>query len=326
MGIAGVRTACAALLLVVTGAADAAVAQVRPTEGEPSQVPEDAIARAIRVGDARAEGGRHALALFAYDRALELDPDNAQAHDGAGRQLIALGLRREAVDHFLRAAWAEPEEPERWALLGDACRIAHALPCAASAYLTALRLAPNARAAAGIDALGGGAVARAHAASAQELEAEAVKLPDDHPVKVGGPAFALGVVPAYAGAGLQLAWTWVAPGSPLALAPYASVGIVSPDDFVLGVAAGFYAMVGDVDRWVLQAGYGAIGRTQLHVYEEQVAERSVYAVTFGFGRQWNYAGGVFLRALLGASFPVDAYHDFVDAADLQPAFAVGYQP
>jgi Flp pilus assembly protein TadD len=51
-------------------------------------------------------------AMSAYRRALELDPDDAEAHNVMGVALVRSGLKAQALEHFERAVRLAPENPE----------------------------------------------------------------------------------------------------------------------------------------------------------------------------------------------------------------------
>ena len=55
-------------------------------------------------GDALSRLGRHAEALEAYGRAVEIDQGNVLAHAGRGGALSRLGRHAEALEAYGRAA------------------------------------------------------------------------------------------------------------------------------------------------------------------------------------------------------------------------------
>jgi cytochrome c-type biogenesis protein CcmH/NrfG len=66
----------------------------------------------VRVGFARAlaDGSMHADAELQFQRALEIDPDNQQAHYYLAEMLVSLPTPREAeaIEHYRRAAEIDP--------------------------------------------------------------------------------------------------------------------------------------------------------------------------------------------------------------------------
>ncbi|MFQ5768577.1 MAG: hypothetical protein ACE5ID_11430 [Acidobacteriota bacterium] len=73
------------------------------------KAPDDAIMQFFLAGQARGLG-HHALALRAYRRAAELDPQLAQASNNLGTLLASLGREASAVQAFHRAIQAAPSD------------------------------------------------------------------------------------------------------------------------------------------------------------------------------------------------------------------------
>jgi Flp pilus assembly protein TadD len=65
----------------------------------------------LRVGAASEAIGQRDRALNAYLRAISLDPTRAEAHEGAGLDLLARGRSAEALEHLTAATRLEPR---RW--------------------------------------------------------------------------------------------------------------------------------------------------------------------------------------------------------------------
>lgn len=92
---------------------------------------------------AEAEPGRLRDALAAYERAVELRPDYAEARMALGIQLLAGGNYADALSHFQAAADLVPMLPAVHVDLGDAYRATEQWSEAERAYRTALELQPK---------------------------------------------------------------------------------------------------------------------------------------------------------------------------------------
>jgi len=92
--------------------------------------------------------GKNHEALASYDRALSLQPTNADNHHNRGNALYATSRHPEAVAAFTTALTLQPTDTESYFNLGNAFdKMGHARD-AAGAFTTVLRLAPNDAAAA----------------------------------------------------------------------------------------------------------------------------------------------------------------------------------
>lgn len=76
----------------------------------------------VRLGDLRLEYGRPRGAAEAFDRALALDPQLAQAHRGLGQVALRTDQTSQAVDHLERATRLAPDDRAAWAALAQARR------------------------------------------------------------------------------------------------------------------------------------------------------------------------------------------------------------
>lgn len=79
-------------------------------------------------------------AIASYRRAIELDPDHAEAHLNLGRLLHEAGRVEAAEEHYRRAASADPESARAFYNLGVALEDQSAAQGAIEAYEAALRL------------------------------------------------------------------------------------------------------------------------------------------------------------------------------------------
>jgi tetratricopeptide (TPR) repeat protein len=240
-------------------------------------------------------------AIEAYSDLLERWPDDARAHAALGSLLLAVGRADQAV-HALERAVARA--PERSAYLFDLARAyehtgqrARAL----RAYTTVLQREANPAAAERYDALGGRAFGRAYpfepgAEHGTELPAWA-RSAFTLSIGLGNP---------YAGLGGQLGYEWVpAPGA-LALAPYASVGVMSGALSVSpGAALGVVGSYGGHRRLLLDLGFGALGNQQFELFGHVAAERVMYGASAQIGCQWTFRGATLVRVLIGAELPTN---------------------
>jgi tetratricopeptide (TPR) repeat protein len=88
----------------------------------------------------KAEPGRLRDALVAYERAVELRPDYAEARTALGIQMLAGGNYEDALAHFKAAAALVPTLPEVHVNLGDAYRATEDWTASQEAYRRALSL------------------------------------------------------------------------------------------------------------------------------------------------------------------------------------------
>lgn len=73
----------------------------------------------LRAGQTHARHGRHQLAVEAFQKALEINPDNKGAHPALGVSLSHLGKLEEAREHFLKAIQIRPENTYAYCNLGN---------------------------------------------------------------------------------------------------------------------------------------------------------------------------------------------------------------
>jgi tetratricopeptide (TPR) repeat protein len=62
------------------------------------------------LGNALADQGRYAEAVEHYRRALEINPDSAEAHYNLGNALALQGKYAEAIKHFRKALQIRPDD------------------------------------------------------------------------------------------------------------------------------------------------------------------------------------------------------------------------
>jgi tetratricopeptide (TPR) repeat protein len=94
------------------------------------------------LGDVRLNLGKAQEAVAAYQNALKLAPNVAEAHFGLGNALAAAGRRDEAVDSYCRLLASHPDHAEAMANLGalaELRRLDEAIPILRSA----IRLKPT---------------------------------------------------------------------------------------------------------------------------------------------------------------------------------------
>ncbi len=94
-------------------------------------------------GGARHSRQRLGPAIEDFERALELDPGQAEAHAGLGRTLVDLGLPRLAAPHFERAVELNPQYPDALVNLGNVRLLAGRPDQAIALYREALRRNPE---------------------------------------------------------------------------------------------------------------------------------------------------------------------------------------
>ncbi len=97
----------------------------------------------ISLGNVLERSGRTPEAIAQYSMALEVDSDNAMAHNNLGVALFNEGRIDEAATHFDRAFEIEPDDAMVHANLGDVARVRGRLDDALSHYRQSLRFAPN---------------------------------------------------------------------------------------------------------------------------------------------------------------------------------------
>jgi tetratricopeptide (TPR) repeat protein len=91
---------------------DPAEPAVAGDDGLARQAAGAALARVLNAeGIALAEAGDHAAALFAFKRAVDLDPDWSAPHVNIGASFVALGKPRRARRAYEEAVAVEPENP-----------------------------------------------------------------------------------------------------------------------------------------------------------------------------------------------------------------------
>jgi tetratricopeptide (TPR) repeat protein len=271
-------------------------AQAAQREAAQRGVAESARATAL------AAGGRHVEALAAYREAVRLGDQSASTFSYMGQTLVALGRPGEAIGAFKDAITRDRDELDYYTQLGDACRVAGHVHCAASNYTYVLSMRPDAAAASGLASLSADPFAHAYE-FARERES-----PDPPPAETSGLALSLGAGEQYAGLGFNAAFYLRSKETPFAVAPYAGVGYQPGKSFgtgVFGGSAGAIAMYGRESRWLLNASYGLIGTRWLEVYGV-TAVTAVYGVTFSLGREWALYTRWFLRLLGGVSITTDA--------------------
>ncbi len=96
------------MLAVVLGIALAAAPQAPATRAEPSQSPAQ---RAFAEANAAYEKRENEHALAAYERAISLEPGNADFHLGRGRALARLSRHSDAVEECTSALRLKPDSP-----------------------------------------------------------------------------------------------------------------------------------------------------------------------------------------------------------------------
>jgi tetratricopeptide (TPR) repeat protein len=62
--------------------------------------------------------GRYEEAIEYFDRAIELDPNNAKAWDNKGSALYGLGRYEKAFEHYVRALQISPNYASAWGNIG----------------------------------------------------------------------------------------------------------------------------------------------------------------------------------------------------------------
>ncbi len=97
----------------------------------------------VRAGNEFRKQGEYENAIRWYRKALDLNPDNAPAHNNWGTCLLHLGKLEEAKAHFARAIALRPDLPEAHCDMGIVLRRENKLREAAESFREALRLKPH---------------------------------------------------------------------------------------------------------------------------------------------------------------------------------------
>ncbi len=100
-------------------------------------------AELVTFGTLLGELGDHGAAIAAFERAVGLAPDSADAARGLGVALMAAGRAREALPPLERAVSLGPHQAANWTELGSAFRRGKDLARALDCYRRALALAPD---------------------------------------------------------------------------------------------------------------------------------------------------------------------------------------
>jgi Flp pilus assembly protein TadD len=96
-----------------------------------------------RSGDVSRFQGDHEIALRDFQKALELNPKNIEAHVGMGASLTHLGRVQEAKVHLERAIEIRPQSAEAHEALGNLLARQGKFPEAAACFREAIRLDPS---------------------------------------------------------------------------------------------------------------------------------------------------------------------------------------
>ena len=87
--------------------------------------------------------GKSDQALQAYDRSIQLKPDDAKTYDNRGLTLKALGRLQEAVQSYEKAIQLQPDFAQAYYNLGIALQQLEQLALAAASFTMAIRLKPD---------------------------------------------------------------------------------------------------------------------------------------------------------------------------------------
>ena len=87
--------------------------------------------------------GKSDQALQAYDRSIQLKPDDAKTYDNRGLTLKALGRLQEAVQSYEKAIQLQPDFAQAYYNLGIALQQLEQLELAAASFTMAIRLKPD---------------------------------------------------------------------------------------------------------------------------------------------------------------------------------------
>ncbi len=80
------------------------------TGAQAPAVPQSSQVQWVKEGEAHEDAGRYREALAAYDRALQLDPNDADAHNGRGNVLKKLQRYEEALEAYDQAIQLDPHD------------------------------------------------------------------------------------------------------------------------------------------------------------------------------------------------------------------------
>jgi tetratricopeptide (TPR) repeat protein len=94
-------------------------------------------------GDELRVAGRHQEAIEQYEHALQIEPDNALAHNSLGYELLQAGKVEEAIGHFEQALRIRPEGSEAHNNLGSAFERQGRMRKAMEQYEQALQINPD---------------------------------------------------------------------------------------------------------------------------------------------------------------------------------------
>ena len=87
--------------------------------------------------------GKLDQALQAYDRSIQLKPDDAKTYHNRGLTLKALGRLQEAVQSYEKAIQLQPDFAQAYYNLGIALQQLEQLALAAASFTMAIRLKPD---------------------------------------------------------------------------------------------------------------------------------------------------------------------------------------
>jgi hypothetical protein len=123
--------------------------------------------------------------------------------------------------------------------------------------------------------------------------------------ETSGIALAVGLGYEYSGLGAQALYYIRTPGAPVFITPHAGVGSLG----IIGFAAGVSAALGFRHRLIADLSYAMYGVKELSLHGTLADERIVYGVNAGIGYEYMANSGFLIRALVGGSYPLDAYID-----------------
>ena len=95
----------------------------------------------VNFGYALGQRGQTAEAIAQYEKALEIDPNNAAVHNNLGSRLASIGRTADAIDQYRRALEIKPDYIEAHANLGNALFRQEKFADAEAEYRSALRSA-----------------------------------------------------------------------------------------------------------------------------------------------------------------------------------------
>jgi tetratricopeptide (TPR) repeat protein len=105
--------------------------------------PDTQVRAAVLLGECLYKSGKFREAGEIWTRAVELDPDNADAHRGLAAAYFDLRAAREALVHLRRVAELDPRDPRPHKLIGLLCDDCWQPTLAIEGYEEALRRAPD---------------------------------------------------------------------------------------------------------------------------------------------------------------------------------------